>query len=679
MKFLYPEFLWALLVLLIPIIIHLFNFKRYKTLYFSSLKFIKSVDQRTKSTQRLKNILILISRILAFTFLVFAFAQPYISSEEEDTTPNTNITCIYIDNSYSMQALGPEGELLSEAREKAREIVEKAPVDALFIIGTNEMTGREEHLLNKADAFDKIDHIEPSPLSRSISDILNWQEGIIDGTSGDSKKSAIQYILFSDFQKGTQPMSERAKSDLKYFPVQMVPENTDNLYIDSVWFESVLRKVNNNNQISVRIVNNSNTAKDNVELNISIGELRKTIFVDVQANAEEVATFSYMDKKSGFISARVSISDRQVFFDDIYYFSYEVRDRSNILIIDGEDAVDNIKLAYSLDDYYEIRSKNITSLTIEDFSNADLILLNGVNGLSSGIQTYLNDYLLTGGSVALFPGTEPNENEWTSFLSQHKMPGIGSSISSGTKIKELNYQDPFFKGTFDKETKNLNLPSVSKVFRSINRNSLATNVITLQNGEPLLSYRSGNNNIFMFYSSLDSRFGNFTRDALFTTILYRMAELSQRKQPLSVTIGENTLYPVYRKVDRQRAVKVQNNNHEFIPQLTEKAGVTYLVLNKQDNQGKLSVGNFDIVQDERIGVISLNNNRIESQLESYSEDEIKSLFGTENSDRVELNEMSSESSFSSRNIDKPMSYWKICIIITLIFVIAEMLLVRLLR
>ncbi|HIP32508.1 MAG TPA: hypothetical protein EYG86_07090, partial [Crocinitomicaceae bacterium] len=104
MKFLYPEFLWAFLVLLIPIIIHLFNFKRYKTLYFSSLSFVKHVDQKTKSTKSLKHLLILLSRLLAFIFLVLAFAQPYFSKNDATTQSLDSVVSIYIDNSFSMQA-----------------------------------------------------------------------------------------------------------------------------------------------------------------------------------------------------------------------------------------------------------------------------------------------------------------------------------------------------------------------------------------------------------------------------------------------------------------------------------------------------------------------------------------------------------------------------------------------
>ena len=153
MKFLYPEFLWALAVLVIPIVIHLFNFKRYKTLYFSSLKFIRQVDQKTKSTQRLKHLLVLLSRLLAFTFLVLAFAQPYFPNEGSSNEAKESVLAFYIDNSFSMQARGAEGELLSQARENARSIIEKAPLDTRFLIGTNDMSGSEERLLSKTNSM----------------------------------------------------------------------------------------------------------------------------------------------------------------------------------------------------------------------------------------------------------------------------------------------------------------------------------------------------------------------------------------------------------------------------------------------------------------------------------------------------------------------------------------------
>jgi hypothetical protein len=78
MKFLYPTFLIALLVLALPIIIHFFNFKRYKTVYFSNVGFLKHIQQETRKKSQLKHLLILLSRILALAALVLAFSRPYI-------------------------------------------------------------------------------------------------------------------------------------------------------------------------------------------------------------------------------------------------------------------------------------------------------------------------------------------------------------------------------------------------------------------------------------------------------------------------------------------------------------------------------------------------------------------------------------------------------------------------
>ena len=227
MSFLFPEFLWAFLVLLIPIIIHLFNFKKYKTLYFSSLNFIKHVDQKTRSTQQLKHILVLLSRVLAFSFLVLAFAQPFFDDGVGSKNSKNTIVCIYIDNSFSMQARGAEGELISEARQKAQEIIEKSSLDTKFVIGTNAMSGREQHILNKVDALEKIDGITFSPLPKPINQIVNWQSEVLSDVSEElGSDVTINYFLFSDFQKNnaTKNINETAIIDINYYPVQLIPE-----------------------------------------------------------------------------------------------------------------------------------------------------------------------------------------------------------------------------------------------------------------------------------------------------------------------------------------------------------------------------------------------------------------------------------------------------------------------
>jgi L-asparagine transporter-like permease len=81
MHFLYPAFLFALLTLAIPVLVHLFNFRRYKKVLFSNVQFLKEVQEQQASRRNLKERLILAARLLALLFLVFAFARPYISKQ----------------------------------------------------------------------------------------------------------------------------------------------------------------------------------------------------------------------------------------------------------------------------------------------------------------------------------------------------------------------------------------------------------------------------------------------------------------------------------------------------------------------------------------------------------------------------------------------------------------------
>src|SRR5687768_11450579 len=124
LTFAYPAFLWALAALAIPVIIHLFSFRRYKTVYFPNVAFLQEVKQQTDSRTRLKHWLVLLSRLLLLTFLVFAFAQPSFRKNNVEVKTGKNAISIFIDNSFSMQQTDAEQTLLERARKKAYEVLD---------------------------------------------------------------------------------------------------------------------------------------------------------------------------------------------------------------------------------------------------------------------------------------------------------------------------------------------------------------------------------------------------------------------------------------------------------------------------------------------------------------------------------------------------------------------------
>ncbi|MBL0342555.1 MAG: BatA domain-containing protein [Bacteroidetes bacterium] len=78
-SFVFPGFLLASALIAIPLIIHLFNFRRFKKVYFTNVKFLKELKEETSSRSKLKHLLVLLARMLAVIFLVLAFAQPLYS------------------------------------------------------------------------------------------------------------------------------------------------------------------------------------------------------------------------------------------------------------------------------------------------------------------------------------------------------------------------------------------------------------------------------------------------------------------------------------------------------------------------------------------------------------------------------------------------------------------------
>ena len=82
MQFVNPGFLFGLFAIAIPVIIHLFNFRRFRKVYFTNVEFIQELKKETQKQSRLKHLLILLLRILAIVALVLAFARPYIPVKE---------------------------------------------------------------------------------------------------------------------------------------------------------------------------------------------------------------------------------------------------------------------------------------------------------------------------------------------------------------------------------------------------------------------------------------------------------------------------------------------------------------------------------------------------------------------------------------------------------------------
>ena len=180
MFFINPYFLFAGLLIAIPIIIHLFNFRKYRKVYFSNVEFLREIKSQTQKSSVLRHLLVLLCRILAILCLVFAFAQPYIPlSNNKKVIQKNNLVSIYVDNSFSMDALSSNGRLIDEAKNKAADICSVYKSSDLFQLLTNDFEGKHQRLVNTDEFKDMLNEVKISSNSRNLSEIVSRQKDML--------------------------------------------------------------------------------------------------------------------------------------------------------------------------------------------------------------------------------------------------------------------------------------------------------------------------------------------------------------------------------------------------------------------------------------------------------------------------------------------------------------------
>ncbi|MCH8329812.1 MAG: BatA domain-containing protein, partial [Bacteroidetes bacterium] len=218
MNFVYPEFLFALSAILIPIIIHLFNFRRYKTIYFTNVQFLKEVQQESTARSRLKHLLILASRILAIAFLVFAFSQPYIPADQTEKKQGPKAVSIYLDNSFSMGALAAEQSLLELAKKKAHEIIRGYKETDKFQLLTNDFFGQQQRLMGKDEFLSQLEKVTLTPDVKPLSQVIQRQKQAL----GKADAENLFSFIISDFQKSTSDIDKiKIDSTMETYFVQI--------------------------------------------------------------------------------------------------------------------------------------------------------------------------------------------------------------------------------------------------------------------------------------------------------------------------------------------------------------------------------------------------------------------------------------------------------------------------
>lgn len=688
MNFTYPAFLFALSAIVIPIVIHLFNFRKFKTVYFSNVRFLKEVKQETQAKSKLKHLLVLAARILAIIFLVFAFAQPFISVQNKKVLAGNKAISIFIDNSFSMDAINKNGTLLDEAKKRAKEIISAYKSTDRFQLLTNDFEGKHQRLVNKEEFTELLDDVKISSAIRNVAEIVSRQTDLLQHRSNEIK---IAYLI-SDFQKSIVN-SAQIKNDtsiaFNFIPLAAAQKN--NVYIDTCWFETPIRQYNQIEKLHVRIKNVSDKAVEKNSIKLFINNIQKTpASFNIDKESETEVVLSFASKEPGMQQCRIELNDYPVTFDDKFYFSFNVAKNIPILCINSSSTditkseSPYLNKLFGADSLFVLKNVFENKLDYSTLSNNKLIVLNELKTISSGLAQELKRFMSNGGSVLVFPNSLSDLNSYKEFLMTTNVNYFERLDTVNTKVDKINLDHNIYKDVFEKKTfnaTNLNFPIVSKHYViSKNTHSNEEYLLKLQNGDIFLSkYDVEKGKLYLSSVPLNPNFSNFAKHSIFVPTLYKIGMYSQTTEPLFYTIGSDETIESTTVLTGENVyhIRGENNNFDVIPEHKVMDSKTEILVHNQIT----NAGNYSLLAGkDLITGVSFNFNRKESDLSCYTTDELKEQLSKNNLNNFKVLLAGAQSLKQSlMEIEQGKKLWKFCIILALLFLAVEVLLLRFMK
>lgn len=680
MSFARPEILWALFALLIPIIVHLFNFRRFRKVTFSNVAFLKEVQQETKSRSKIKHFFILFARLLALACLIIAFAQPFVPLNESNQKQGDRAISIYVDNSFSMDGEGEEGLLLEVAKNKARELVSAYGPSDRFQILSNDFEGRHQRLYSKEEALELIDEIQSSAQVRQLEDVISRQNNLLRENEDEGERLA--YVL-SDLQKSTHQLTEEFQPDSSIL-VRFIPQRSSfyvNVYIDSVWFDTPVRVLNQPEVLRFRVKHNSKEVINNVPVQLSINGTQKGLgSFQLLPGVDCDTSISFTQTTAGDQFANLSIEDYPITFDDDFYFSYRVADQINILDIKGVNAGRNLEKVFQNDPFYAYQSVSQGQVNYGELANFQLIVVNQLNSLSSGLISELRNYTAQGGTCLFIPDENGNLKDYNELSLALGRTQVRSG-SGSFEVSEINYEHFIYSGVFESVKKgNIDLPKGENAL-VIERNSRSKEeqLLRLPSGNSFLAaFPFENGRFYLLASSLSSSQSNFAQHALFVPSMLRIAEFSQGKSPLYYAVSDEAVLQVPNaRLQGDAVFEVQSKDQDFsfIPEARQVGGATELFVHDQLK----NAGQFELVQGEEVQeALSFNYARLESNTAAFSLSDWEALLKERGWDNASIYEGDMDQIAALvADIDEGRSLWWMFLVLTLAFLCLEVIFIKL--
>ena len=641
MQFKYPELLYALFLLIIPVLIHLFQLRRFQKVQFTNVKFLKSVKLQTRKSSQLKKWLTLVSRLLLLAFAIVAFSQPYIPNETDFN--ESQETVIYLDNSFSMEAQGNNGSLLNEA---IQDMINGLPEDETISLFTNTKTYKSTSIKAIKNELIQLEH---SPTQ------LNYDVLLLKGKQlfSNDQTSTKNLVLVSDFQQKDKTLTLVADSSYNLKLVQPKPAITTNVSIDSLYISNT-----NAETIDLKVLlSNQGNTNSNVTVSLYNNETLLTkSALDVETEAETIFTIA---NKNGF-NGKLVIEDNGLQYDNTFYFNFNSKPKIKVLTINNNSSDDFLKRIYTSDEF-EYLSFGINALNFNLIPDQNLIILNELERITDALLSALKLFKNEGGHIIIIPSVDISLNSYSQIFKEFTNNNIVALNSSEKRVTTINYNHPLLANTFYSKVSNFQYPKVNKSY------VFSSSMNTVLSYEDENSFLSGSNGFYIFSSALNKDNSNFKNSPLIVPVLYNLGIQSLELAQLYYTIGQPNTIAIPSSLGQDEILTLHSANNSVIPlQKTYSNSVVIETSEFPNEAGILEVKN----KARRLENLSFNYNRDESQLLYFDINALDDVLTFNNLEET-INDIKSSTTINA--------LWKWFVIFALVFLIIEILLLKYLK
>lgn len=649
MQFKHPEILYFLLALIIPILVHLFQLQKFKKVVFTNVSFLKKIELQTRKSSQLKKWLILATRMLLFTGLIFAFSQPYFSSKKSSEQVHH---FIYLDNSLSLNAIGKKGKLLQIS---AQEIIENLSDEDTYSLMTNsDFYGN----LSASELKNQLKKIKFSSKTQSIAEILLKT----DLKNGNLTNRLNNIILISDFQninKNKNNQFTNVTSSVSL--VKVSPEQKTNLSIDSI-FVSDKSEQSFTLQIAIK---NQGPKKENVPISIFNDEtlITKRSF-SIESDAQKILDFEIQNQSK--FKGQIKIQNSDVFlFDNDFFFTINFDEKINVLSI-GENS--SFLKAIFTEDTFNFEETSKSKINYNSIPKQQLIILNELDAIPPSLSNALSEFVKIGGSLTVIPSTTSVIPSYNAFLKSINIGSIVRNRLDSLKITKIHFDDPLFKDVFTKKVENFQFPVVGSSFLS---NIRGTALLSFENAETFLSksnVQSGQ--VYWFSAPINRNNSNFTNSPLIVPTFYNIGMNSLQVSRPYYLLQETNTIELNEIIGKDQVVSIRGNNTSFIPF-------------QQNSQNKISLktedrpelrGFYHVVNKDTLQTIAYNNPTSESVLNYL---DIESIANT--NEQITTFDNIAEYFYDQQQKNEVQWLWKLFLALAIVSLLLEILILKFFR